>query len=232
MFLVLLNIFCGLLMVLIFGLIVIFDYKNFKQEIVNIKLIVISAFLIAISVLLNTVVKGLFNSLISAKIFEARLGDFALVLTSFFCGGAIGFLAGIAADFLGVLVYSTGMPVLFFTLTSVLWCVVPYYLVKLWSKFYYQEKIMYFYLPLSYALTLLLITCIDPIVLKYMYNINQGWWLLYLPRIIKYPIDVVINTILLISSYKVFANRLNLGEKWKKEEKINNKKELREEKHD
>lgn len=234
-----LNIISGILMAIIFLAIIIFDRKNVRFEVQNIKLIVLSAFLVALAVLLNTTVKLLLNSLISSKIFEAKIGNFALVLIGFFCGGALGFLSGVAADFLGLLLYSTSAPVLFFTLTSILWCILPYYLVRMLSKFYASKRSIYLYLLLTYAFTLLLITTITPIVLKYMYELQQGWWLLYLPRIIKYPLDVMINGFLLVFIYKIFVNSANLNAKIyqpkiknKKHKKLNLQLEMKEEKDD
>lgn len=206
-----LNIISGILMAVIFLLIIIFDHKNFKSEIRNIKLIVLSALLVALAVFLNTIIKIFLNSFISTKIFEAKIGNFALVLIGFFCGGGIGFLSGIAADFLGLIILSSNVPVLFFTLTSIIWCILPYYLVSCLIKIYYHKLLLYFYLLLIYAFTLLLISGINPIVLKYMYNLEQGWWLLYLPRIIKYPLDVFINGSLLVMVYRVFTNSAQLN---------------------
>lgn len=208
-----LNIGSGLIMAMIFLLIIIFDRKNVKLELQNIKLIVLAAILVALAVFLNTTIKLLLNSVISTKIFEAKIGNFALVLIGFFCGGALGVLSGIAADFLGLLLYSSAPPVLFFTLTSVLWCVLPYYLVRLLSKLYCSKWSTFFYLLVTYAFTLLLISGFTPIVLKYMYNLAQGWWVLYLPRIIKYPLDVVVNGGLLILVYRVFIKSVNLNTK-------------------
>lgn len=202
-------------MAIIFILILIFDHKNFKLEIKNLKLIVLAAFLVALAVFLNTIVKTFLNSVISAKIFEAKLGNFALVLIGFFCGGGIAFLSGIAADFLGLIILTSGTPVLFWTLTSIIWCVVPYYVITWLTKIFYTQWIIYCYLILTYAFTLLLISSITPIVLKYMYDLWQGWWLLYLPRIIKYPIDVIINGLLLVMVYRVFVNSVNLNTKIK-----------------
>ncbi|MCL8210217.1 folate family ECF transporter S component [Spiroplasma attinicola] len=207
-----LNLISGLIIVVICLLIIIWDWKNSKLELQNIKLIVLTAFLIAISVFLNSTVKVFLNSVISAKIFEARIGNFALVLIGFFCGGILGFLAGIAADFLGVIIYNSGTPVLFFTLTSILWCILPYYLTKFFSHFFCSKRLIYFYLSLTYTCTLLLITGINPIVLKYMYNL-QGWWILYLPRIIKLPLDIVINSFLLIIVYRSFIKSSQLSAK-------------------
>lgn len=212
MILLWLNIISGIIIVIIFLLIIIFDQKNAKVELQSIKLIALTAFLIAISVFLNSTVKFFLNSIISAKIFEAKIGNFALVLIGFFCGGVLGFFAGIAADFLGIIIYSTGTPVLFFTLTSILWCILPYYLTKFFSTFFFSKRLIYFYLSLTYTCTLLLITGINPIVLKYMYNL-EGWWILYLPRIIKFPLDVTVNSFLLIIVYRSFIRSARLNSK-------------------
>ncbi|MDQ7983004.1 MAG: folate family ECF transporter S component [Spiroplasma sp.] len=207
-----LNIISGVIIAVIFFLIIIFDHKNAVLELKNIKLIVLAAFLIAISVFINTLTKIFLNPIIASKIFEIKLGNFALVLIGFFCGGILGLLSGIAADFLGLIIYSTGTPVLFFTLTSVIWCILPYYLVRFFSCFFYNKWLIYLYLPLTCAYTLLLITGTTPIVLKYMYDL-KGWWVLYLPRIIKFPLEVAINSFLLIIVYRVFINSVRLNPK-------------------
>lgn len=209
MFLLWLNIASGLLMVVIFLLILIFDRENVRSELQNIKAIVLAAILVAVAVALNTLTKVFLNSVV----FEIKLGNFALVLIGFFAGGALGFLAGIAADFLGLLLFSSGTTVLFFTLTSIFWCILPYYLVRLFSKMYARKWITYFYLVLTYAFTLLLITGINPIVLKYMYNWQDGWWVLYLPRVIKYPLDVAVNGLSLVVVYRIFTNSISLSAK-------------------
>lgn len=211
MMLLWLNLISGLIIIVIFLLIMFWDWKNVKLDLQNIKLIVLTAFLIAISVFLNSTVKVVLNSIISTKIFEAKLGNFALVLIGFFCGGILGFLAGIASDFLGVIIYNTGTPVLFFTLTSIFWCLMPYYLTKFFSYFF-SPRLIYFYLSLTYTYTLLLITGINPIVLKYMYNL-EGWWFLYLPRIIKLPLDITVNSFLLIIVYRSFIKSARLSPK-------------------
>lgn len=209
-----LNIISGIIMIFIFFLIFIFDYKNMKMEFRNVKLIVLAAFLVSLAVFLNTIIKIFLNFVISTKILEFKLGNFVLALIGFFCGGALGFLSGFAADFLALIIYSSGTPVLFFTLTSVLWCIVPYYLVIMLNKIYCNKRTIYYYLPITYALTLFLISAITPIVLKYMYNLPQGWWFLYLPRIIKYPFEVVINSFLLTVVYRIFINSISLNTKF------------------
>ncbi|MGL5268154.1 MAG: folate family ECF transporter S component [Spiroplasma sp.] len=235
-----LNISFGIVLAIVFSLIIICDRKNIKSEFQNIKLIVLAAFLVALAVCLNTIIKILLNTVISTKIFEAKIGNFALVLIGFFCGGGLGFLAGIAADFLGLIFFSSGPPVLFFTFASVLWCILPYYLVKLLNKCCYGNKwIIYFYLIVSYAFTLLLISGFTPIVLKYMYELPQGWWLLYLPRIIKYPLDVTVNGLLLVVSYRVLLKSTNLNDKLyhlklktKEDRELNSQLKTKEEKND
>ncbi|MBE4704141.1 folate family ECF transporter S component [Spiroplasma platyhelix] len=204
-----LNLASGLIILFIFLLIIILDHKNFRSDLQNIKSIVLAAILVAIAVALNTITKVFLHSVI----FEIKLGNFALVLIGFFAGGALGFLAGIAADFLGLIIFSSGATILFFTLTSILWCILPYYLVRLLSKIYTSKWTTYFYLVLTYAFTLLLITGINPIVLKYMYNLNDGWWVLYLPRIIKYPLDLTVNGLALVVVYRIFTNSISLNTK-------------------
>lgn len=206
MFLMWLNVGSGLMMIVIFLLILIFDRKNLRVELQSIKLIVLAGVLVAVAVALNTVAKMFLNFVL----FEVKLGNFALVLIGFFCGGALGFFAGVAADFLGLIIFSSGTTVLFFTLTSIIWCIFPYYLVRMLSKVYRSKWTFYFYLLLTYAFTLLLITVTTPIALKYMYNWTDGWWVLYLPRIIKYPIDVTINGLSLIVVYRIFTNSISL----------------------
>lgn len=235
-----LNISFGVVLALVFLVIAVCDRKNIKIELQNIKAIVLAAFLVALAVFLNTIVKVFLNGIISTKIFEAKLGNFALVLIGFFCGGALGFLSGIANDFLGLLFASSGPPVLFFTFTSVLWCILPYYLVKLLNRFYYHNKwTIYFYLIVTYAFTLLLISGSTPIVLKYMYELHQTWWVLYLPRIIKYPLDVTVNGLLLVACYRAFNNSATLNTKIyqpkvkvDQEQQINLESEIKEEKND
>lgn len=203
MVLLLINLISAIIILNIFFLIMIWDWKNVKVELRSTKLIVLTALLIAISVVLNMTA-----SFFSTKIFEVQLGNFVLVLIGFFCGGILGFLAGIAADFLGIIIHSNGTPVLFFTLTSILWCILPYYLVKLFSRFFFRWRLIY--LLLSYTFTLLLITGINPIVLKYMYNLS-GWWIFYLPRMIKLPLEIVINSFLLIIIYPSFIKNARLS---------------------
>lgn len=209
MFFLWLNVVSGSIMSVIFLLMMIFDRKNIKSELQNIKLIILAAILVAIAVILNAIPKAFFTT----KIFEIKLGNFALVLIGFFAGGVLGFLSGIAADFLGLLISSSGAPALFWTLTSILWCILPYYLVRLLSKIYCRSWTIYFYLVLTYAFTLLLISAITPIILRYMIFDFDGWWVLYFPRIIKYPIDVAFNGLSLIVVYRIFTNSTNLKSK-------------------
>lgn len=214
MFLLWANIISGILIAVIFINIIIFDRKNSKKELSDIKSIVLTALLVSIAVVLNTAIKAIFNTVIPATIFEAKLGNFALVLIGLFCGGVMGVLGGIASDILGVVLYSSGTPMLYFTLTSVSWCVLPYYLVRLLNKVYQNKWTIYLYLPFTYAVNLLIVSGFDPIILTYMYDMHKGWWVWYLPRIIKFPIDVTITSMLLTSSYKIFANSLNLNQKF------------------
>ena len=211
MALLLVNLISGIIMVLIFGALAIFDRKNMNSELRNIKLIVLSGILIAIAVVLNKIVDAFLKPIIPVYT-EIKIGNFALVLIGFFCGGGLGFLSGIAADVISVMISSNGTPTLFFTLISIIWCIVPYYLVKLLSKIYYHKRAIYFYLPITYALILLLISAINPFVLKYLYGMN-ALWPLYLSRIIKYPFDVAIHSILLIVVSKIFINGTGLTTK-------------------
>lgn len=63
--------------------------------------------MLALAVSLNTTGALMLKSLPFSKYFEIKLGNFILVLIGFFCGGILGFLSGIASDFLGLL-FSTG----------------------------------------------------------------------------------------------------------------------------
>lgn len=212
----LVNVISGIMILFIFLLIIVFDYKNSKNNIKQIKLICLSGTLVALAVSLNTTGGLILRTVLPFKIFEIKIGDFVLVLIGFICGGLLGAISGIATDFLGLLFLTNGSPCLFFTFTSILWCVLPYYLVLTFSKIYHSKKTFYLYLPIAYGLTSLIITSSDPIVLKILYNLPLPWWAMYSPRIIKYPIDLIINASLVISCYTTLKQILNLENQFKR----------------
>lgn len=172
--------------------------------------------LIALAVSLNTTGSFILRTILPIKFFEVKIGNFILVLIGFFCGGLLGFISGIASDVLGLLFSTGGMPCLFFTFTSILWCVLPYYLVLNFSRIYHSKKTFYFYLPIAYGITSLIITGTDPLVLKVFYSLSLPWWSMYLPRVIKYPLDLIINVALIISCYSVLKQNLNLENQFKR----------------
>lgn len=212
----LINILSGIIILIIFLLIMIFDYKNSKKKIAQIKFICLSGILVALSLSLNTTGGFILKAVLPYKIFEIKLGGFILVLTGFFCGGLLGFISGLASDFLGLLFMTDGTPCLFFTLTSILWCILPYYLVLNFSKIYYSKKTIYWYLPIAYAMTSLIISGSDPIILKILYSLPLPLWSMYLPRIIKFSIDLVVNVFLIISCYLSLRKILNLENQFKR----------------
>lgn len=211
-----LNIISGITILVIFLLIMIFDYKDSKNKIKQIKFICLSGILVALALSLNTMEGVILKTILPYKIFQIKIGCFLLVLTGFFCGGLLGFLSGIASDFLGLLFISDGTPCLFFTLSSVLACILPYYLVLNFSKIYYSNKTFYWYLPISYAITSLIITSVNPIILKILYSLELPLWSMYLPRIIKFPITLIINVSLIITCYSTLKKTLNLENQFKK----------------
>lgn len=212
----LVNIISGIVILIIFFLIMIFDYKDSKKKITQIKFICLSAILVALALSLNTTGGFILKTILPYKIFEIKLGSFILVLTSFFCGGIFGFISGFASDFLGLLFISDGTPCLFFTLTSILWSILPYYLVLNFSKIYYGKKTIYWYLPIAYAMTSLIISGSNPIILKILYSLPLPLWSMYLPRIIKFPIDLIVNVFLIISCYLSLRKTLNLENQFKR----------------
>lgn len=123
------------------------------------------------------------KSLPFSKYFEIKLGNFIIVLIGFFCGGILGFLSGIASDFLGLLFSTSGAsPCLFFTFTSILWCIVLNF-----SKIYYSKKTFYWYLPIAYAITSLII---------------HWYWSYCIKNIISWITTFMIN-VFSIKSYKI-----------------------------
>ncbi|WP_338961600.1 hypothetical protein [Spiroplasma endosymbiont of Lasioglossum villosulum] len=214
----LLNIIGGVLILITFLLITVFDYKDNKKKIKQINFICLSGIMLALAVSLNTTGALMLKSLPFSKYFEIKLGNFILVLIGFFCGGILGFLSGIASDFLGLLFSTSGAsPCLFFTFTSILWCILPYYLVLNFSKIYYSKKTFYWYLPIAYAITSLIITGTDPIALKILFPGLPPLWLMYFPlRVIKYPIDLTVNVFLIVTCYSALKKTLNLENQFKK----------------
>jgi len=116
----LVNVISGIMILFVFLLIIVFDYKNSKNNIKQIKLICLSGTLVALAVSLNTTGGLILRTVLPFKIFEIRIGDFVLVLIGFICGGLLGVISGIATDFLGLLFLTNGSPCLFFTFTSIL----------------------------------------------------------------------------------------------------------------
>ncbi|WP_342276246.1 folate family ECF transporter S component [Spiroplasma endosymbiont of Nebria brevicollis] len=200
MVLVLINAISGMLILCTFALIAILDLKNNKIKLKQINLICLSGMLVSLAVILNFISGAVLSTILPFKIFEIKIGDFVLVLIGFFCGGMLGFISGIASDFLGLLFAGNATPALFFTFTSILWCVLPYYIVTILSKIYYRKWTIYCYLPFAYGLTSLLITSTDPIILGEMYAMPI--LPMYFLRVIKYPINLVVNATLIISCYK------------------------------
>lgn len=211
MAILLINIVSGLLMLAIFLLIIFFDKKNNQHNLKQVKLICCAGVLVGLALTINFIEGLITNSILPSQIFKIKVGNFALVLIGFVCGGMLGLISGVASDVVGLLIAgSSGTFNLFFTMNSVLWCVLPYYLVRLFSKVYYHKWSFYWYLPIAYGITLLLITFSVPLVLKEIYNWKMSWWLLYLPRLIKYPIALIVNTTVIIRCYVSLSKILSL----------------------
>lgn len=224
MALILINVISGILILGAFALIAILDHKNNKIKLKQINLICLSGMLVSVNIILNIVGGTILGTIFPFKIFEIKIGDFVLVLISFLCGGMLGFISGIAADFLGLLFAGNGKPVLFFTFTSILWCILPYYIVINLSKIYYRKWTFYCYLPFAYGFTSLLITSIDPIILGEMYAMPI--LPMYFLRAIKYPIDLFVNTTLIISCYKSLNKSLNLENQFQTRKNFTNSQTL------
>lgn len=220
MVLILINVISGILILGVFALIGVLDHKNNKIKLNQIKLICLSGMLVSLAIILNIVGGNIIGAILPSKVFQIKIGDFVLVLIGFFCGGMLGFISGIACDFLGLLLSGSSMPVLFFTFTSILWCVLPYYIVVNLSKIYYRKWTFYCYLPFAYGLTSLLITSIDPLILREMFSMPL--LPMYFLRVIKYPIDLFVNVTLIISCYKSLNKSLNLQNQFQNHQFVTN----------
>ena len=213
----LINMISALIIIFIFILIMVFDYKNNKVQTKKIRLITLTGILVALVVSLNALGSIALDSFLPPKIFEIKIGNFILVLIGLFCGGLLGFIGGITNDVVGLLFMKNGTPCLFFTLTSILWCVMPYYLIVWFCKIYYTKKVLYhYYMPLAYGLTLLLVSGTDPIILTIMYNLKWSFWVLYGLRIIKYPFFLLLNSALIITCYAQLSKSLQLEHQFQK----------------
>ena len=156
--------------VMIYLAIIFFDYKASSEQLVNIKLINFTAFLVSIYLILEL----LFDTipiLEMQKLFKIKINKFILVLIGIFCGGIHGFFSGLTVDLLGILLIKKITFInLFFTLGSIVSATLPYYLTCIFRKILVSDKIKYYHCAIiSFTLTYFLISFSNPIVLKYCF---------------------------------------------------------------
>ncbi|WFA09616.1 folate family ECF transporter S component [Tissierella sp. Yu-01] len=169
--------------------------KRTKSK-MDVKTVVKAGFLVAISIVMTRFV-FIMIPIAGASGLRISFGDMPIMLSGFMFGPVIGGLTGIAADLLGVLINPQGPYFPGFTLSSMLWGVIPGVLTYLFGKNKSHSKLFSIkFVSISVGISYIIVSLIlNTIWLSQLYG--TGFIVLLPARVLSAAISIPIYSIIL-----------------------------------
>lgn len=175
-----------------------------KTKTMDIRTVVKAGFLVAISIVM-TRFAFIMLPIAGASALRISFGEMPIMLSGLMFGPVIGGLTGIGADLLGVLINPQGPYYPGFTISSMLWGVIPGIIIySLRNKMPYSKLFSFRFILLSVAIATIIVSFLNTIWINNLYGVALV--VLLPPRILSAAISIPILSILLTAILK-YARR-------------------------
>lgn len=167
-----------------------------------------AAFLTATSIVLTRFIY-FFVPLGGANTLRISFGEMPLMMIGLFFGPAIGGIGGVAADLIGVLINPQGVFHPGFTLSSMLWGVIPGLFSLIYKKKETYEKI---YSVMNIGLAVFVTYVIISLVLNTLWlssMFGKGFMVLLPGRLINAAVSIPLQTIIISTVFKHLKRFIN-----------------------
>lgn len=171
-----------------------------KRKRFNTTTLVQAGFLVALSIVLTRILVFM-----PTNTLRIGFGETPLMLSGFLFGPVVGGITGAAADLIGVAINPQGPPHFGFTLSSMMWGIIPGLFVVLFRK----GKMInpYGKLNITMAVTLCIVSISMVLNTYWLSNLYGEGFLVLLPtRIVSGLINIPIQSFLIISLMKYLKN--------------------------
>lgn len=163
-------------------------------------ILVQTGFLVAISIVLTRVL-----SLMPTNTLRLSLGEVPLMISGFLFGPVIGGIAGAAADLIGIAINPMGPPHFGFTLSSMLWGIIPGLFVVLFRKGKTDNPYTKFNITMVVGICIILISL--GLNTYWLSNLYGKGFLVMLPgRAIAAVVNIPLQSIIIINLLKYLKN--------------------------
>lgn len=171
-----------------------------KKKNISTKNMVQSGFLVAISIVLTRVLV-----LMPTNTLRLSLGEVPLMVSGFLFGPVIGGISGMAADLIGIAINPQGPPHFGFTLSSMLWGIIPGIFTMVFKK--RNKENPYSNLSITFVVTiciLLISLGLNTYWLSQLYG--EGFFVMLPARGLSALINIPLQSIIIINLMKYLKN--------------------------
>lgn len=184
--------------------------KNGKSKnVMDTRVLVKAAFLTAISIVLTRFLYYFLPIAGGIPAIRLSVGEVPLILSGMMFGPVVGGITGLAADIIGVLINPQGVFHPGFTLSSIMWGVIPGLLFLIFKKqSTYEKKFSKVNIILTVTVCFIIISLgLNTLWLSSMFG--KGFIVLFVPRLIAIVPNILIQSLIIITLVKYMKGILN-----------------------
>ena len=182
--------------------------KSKRKNVMDTRILVKAAFLTAISIVLTRFVYT-FLPIAGSQAIRLSVGEVPIILAGMMFGPIVGGITGLAADLIGVLINPQGVFHPGFTLSSILWGVIPGLLFLIFKKNKtYEKKYAPKNIIIAVTISFLVISlALNTLWLSQLFG--QAFVVLFVPRAIAIIPNIIIQSTILITLVKYLKGIIN-----------------------
>lgn len=179
-----------------------------KSRLMDTRVLVKASFLTAISIVLTRFVYT-FLPIAGTQAIRLSVGEVPIILSGMMFGPVVGGVTGLAADLIGVLVNPQGVFHPGFTLSSILWGVIPGLLFLIFKKNKtYEKKYSIVNIFITVTICFLVISLgLNTLWLSQLFG--KGFIVLFVPRAIAIVPNIIIQSTIIITLVKYLKGIIN-----------------------
>lgn len=179
-----------------------------KNNIMDTRILVKASFLTAISIVLTRFVYT-FLPIAGSQAIRLSVGEVPLMLAGMMFGPVVGGVAGLAADLIGVLINPQGVFHPGFTLSSILWGLIPGLLFLIFrKKETYEKRYSISNIVITVTICFLVISlALNTLWLSQLFG--KGFIVLFIPRAIAIIPNILIQSVILITLVRYLKGLIN-----------------------